>query len=113
MTIAILAVAVMTSVATPTAVYKRTTSSSAETGQSTKAESNCHEIRALTLNGVSQVLRCEPEHVVADIKAESNCHEIRALTLNGVSQVLRCEPEYVVADNDHAAISHRFSALGK
>ena len=66
MTIAILAVAVMTSVATPTAVYKRTASSSAEAAQSTKAASNCHEMRALTLNGFSQLLRCEPEHGVAD-----------------------------------------------
>jgi hypothetical protein len=82
MTIAILAVAVMTSVATPTAVYKRTASSSAETSQSTKAASNCHKIRALTLNG-------------------------------GFSQVLRCEPENGVAGNDHAAVSHRFSVLGK
>jgi hypothetical protein len=63
-TIAIWVVAMLTSVATPTAVYKRTTSSSAEAG--TKAASNCPEIRALTLNGHSQLLRCEPEHGVAD-----------------------------------------------
>jgi hypothetical protein len=78
-TIAIWAVAVLTSVATPTAVYKRTASSSAEAG----------------------------------IKTAPSCPEIRALTLNGFSQLLRCEPEHGVADNDHAAISRRFSALGK
>jgi hypothetical protein len=63
-TIAIWAVAVLTSVATPTAVYKRTISSNAEA--SIKAAPNCAEIRALTLNGFSQLLRCEPEHGVAD-----------------------------------------------
>ena len=65
MTIAIWAVAVLTSVATPTAVYRRTTSFRAEAGQTTKAVPNCREMRALTLNGFSQVLRCEPEHSVA------------------------------------------------
>lgn len=81
MTIAIWVVAVLTSVATPTAVYQRTASSSAEVGQPTTAAPNCPEIRALTLNGFSQVLRCEPEHGVVD--------------------------------NNHAAVSRRFSALGK
>jgi hypothetical protein len=113
-TIAIWAVAVLTSVATSTAAYKRTISPRAEAGQGTEAASNCQEIRALTLNGVSQVLRCEPEHSVAvSTKAASNCHEIRALALNGVSQVLRCEPEHSVAVNDRAGLSRRFSALGK
>jgi hypothetical protein len=81
MTIAIWAVVVLTSVANPTAVYKGTTIASSKAGQSTKVSYNCHELRALTLNGVSQVLRCEPEHGVAE--------------------------------DDHAAISRRFSDVGK
>jgi hypothetical protein len=79
MTIAILAVAVMTSVATPTALYKMTASSSAEAGQSTKAASNCHEIRALTLNGKGQVLRCEAEHGVVDNDHAPTSHPFSAL----------------------------------
>ncbi len=116
MTIAIWAVVVLTSVANPTAVYKGTTIASSKAGQSTKVAYNCHELRALTLDGVSQALRCEPEHGVAeDVPAATShrCHEIRALTLNGVSQVVRCEPEHGVADSDHAAISRRFSDVGK
>jgi len=77
MTIAILAVAVMTSVATPTAVYKRTASSSAEAG--IKAAPNCAEIRALTLNGFSQLLRCEPEHGVVDNDHAATSHPFSAL----------------------------------
>ena len=73
----------------------------------------CDEMRAVTLNGVSQVVRCESEHSTdrAGAQGGSTCHEIRAVTLNGTSQVVRCEPEHGAVDA--RASARRFSSFGR
>jgi hypothetical protein len=73
----------------------------------------CGQLRALAFNGVSQVVRCEPEHDVRQpaARADATCDEIRAVTLNGVSQVSRCEPEHGATDGRTSA--RRFGFLGR